>query len=62
VKRLPAGVIMTIYFILWQVMYPREVWDSIMFRDPNIFVSILSWIFLIGFVGTITLIVHYITD
>jgi len=53
----PISCAMAIFYLLWCVIYPRELWESLTFRNDDglrgHFVSVLTILFMIGFINAI---------
>lgn len=54
---LPAGIVMTMFFVLWVAVYPQQLWLSMRFMErdtkTDIAVSVCAWVWFFGFVATI---------
>lgn len=53
---LPGSIIGTIFFIIWIVIYPTELWEALIFKHRHTFedisLNIITWIFLSSFIFT----------
>ena len=59
-----VSIICSIFFIIWVIRTPSELWESLMFRYRDgwveILVSMVTWVFLSAFVILIMIIANLI--